>query len=212
VIASARSTRARPALASGWRPQLEEGRAEAGDAGALGVFEAQCQSAYDEVEVATAMENALLRQTSGVYRPFGDSLRSTPTPSTRCRSSRSPPRRSARTSPSIMSMDETCTLTGRSLMAAPVDIGDAGGARDGSRLGIAPHPQPPISLLDLFRSAPFDGLRKSYMQRTSGVTDAGIQVEGQVKQGEPGAVQRATRRGGGLRRRPESCRPRCSAR
>jgi len=77
----------------------------------------------------------------------------------------------------VMAMDDVIGMTGGALRAV-VDAPDRGGQAD--FLGIAPTPQVPTSLLDFFRSVPFDG-RTADLLRRSGVANAAIAPHGTVK-------------------------------
>ena len=79
---------------------------------------------------------------------------------------------------SFMPIDGVLGLTGGALQAGPVSVPSGGGST--GFLGIAPAPQTPLSLLDLFASVPFDG-RTADLLRRSGAANAAIAPHGSVK-------------------------------
>ena len=148
--------------------------------------EAIAQSSYDEAfgeeEIARELEAAVLRQMSGLStQRIGGTLANNLEAQQALAdiaSSTAPLRGNVHVG-DFMSLDETINLTGR-MLAAPVDLPDGDVGRQGAFLGIAPTPQAPLTLLDWFASAPFEG-RSADLMRRSGVADASIQVEGAIK-------------------------------
>lgn len=175
-----RTARLRQARANA-RKAIDVAR-EVKDEDAMAVARAAESQAQDELEIVGELERAVLGQMSGSgAQDFGSALRDNPAAQEVLRelsASSAPIRAEVHLGP-LMSMDETLALTGRYL-AAPVGLPSPSNSRDGGFLGIAPTPVAPTSLLDVFRSVPFEG-RKAEFLRRNGIADAAIQVEGQVK-------------------------------
>jgi hypothetical protein len=164
------------------RAQMREALADArktNDRELVATGEAQLQSAEEAVEYLTRLENAALQQiTGGGLASAGRSLANdlgAQQALAEIAASSAPLRANVHVG-DFMTLDETLGLTGR--MLAALDVPDGGGAT-GFVGPIAP-PAPPTSLLDFFRSVPFE-TRTADLMRRSGVADAAIQAAGTVK-------------------------------
>ena len=157
---------------------------EANDTDALAVATTAFEQAHEELAIVQALEGATMRQMVGGVEDFGAALVDNPDAQrvlTELAGSTAAIRSNVHIGP-LLTMEQTCGLTGRALIEAALTLPtEPTPGRDNGYLGIQPTPVVPARLLDVFRSVPFDGRRADFLRRNGGIANAGIQAEGAVK-------------------------------
>jgi hypothetical protein len=156
---------------------------QSGDADVIRTAEAAVDAAWSELEQAQTLESIVLGQVDGGGRDFGLALANNVDVLQRLGEIAATDAQVVHPvglGP-IMSMEQTVAMFGRSLRAAPVDLGTDVG-RGEVFDGITAPAAPPTSILDLWPARPVEVRTIDYLQRSGvGVPSGGPVVEGAMK-------------------------------